>query len=134
MPVVDASVWVSVCHAGDRHHERSRRWLEDRIRDGDRLVAPTLLRVEVAAAVRRLTGDPGLAEEAVAALDAHGWIDLVELDLGRGRRAAEIAAATGVGGADAVYLELAARRGDTLVTWDRRQLERGPAAARVETP
>ena len=134
MPVVDASVWVSLCHAGDRHHERSRRWLERRLAEGDRLVAPTLLRVEVAAAVRRLTGDQALADEAVASVDEPGWVELVDLDGERGRRAAEIAAAIGVRGADAVYLEIASRRGDTLVTWDRQQLERGSAVARVETP
>ena len=134
MPVVDASVWVSICHAGDRHHERSRRWLESRLSAGERLVAPTLLRVEVAAAVRRLTGEPGLAEEAAASVDRDGWVDLVDLDSERSRRAAEIAADTGVRGADGVYLELAVQRGEKLFTWDRQQLDRGSAVARVERP
>ena len=134
MPVVDASVWVSLCHASDRHHERSRRWLERRLGEGDRLAAPSLLRVEVAAAVRRLTGDSALAEEAVAIVDGQGWVELVDLDSERSLRAARIAAATGVRGAEAVYLELAAQRGDTLVTWDRQQLERGSAVVPVETP
>lgn len=88
----------------------------------------------MAAAVRRLTGDESLAGEASAAVDAFGWVDLVGLDAERSRRAAEIAAATGVRGAGAVYLELAVQRGDTLVTWDRQQLQRGSALARVETP
>lgn len=134
MPVVDASVWISLCHAGDRHHKKTRRWLEGRILDGERLVAPTLLRIEVAAAVRRLTGDRDLAEEALAALDQGNLLELVELDAERSRRAAEIAAATGVRGADAVYLELAVQRGEALVTWDRQQLDRGSAVARVLTP
>ena len=134
MPVVDASVWVSLCHAGDRKHAKSRRWLERALGEAERLAAPTLLRVEVAAAVRRLTGDGRLAEEALATVDGHGWVELVDLDSERSRRAAEIAAATGVRGADAVYLELAVQRGLALVTWDRQQLERGSAVARVETP
>ncbi len=134
MPVVDASVWVSVCHARDRHHRKARRWLEARLAEGDRLGAPTLLRVEVAAAVRRLTGERGLADEVLATLDERGWIDFVDLDSARSRNAAEIAAATGVRGADAVYLELAVQRGEALVTLDRQQLERGSAVARVETP
>lgn len=134
MPVVDASVWVSLCHAGDRHHARSRRWLENSLGEAEPLAAPTLLRVEVAAAVRRLTGDRGLAEEALATFDGQNWVELVDLDSERGLRAAEIAAATGVRGADAVYLELAIQRGVTLVTWDRQQLERGSTVARVETP
>lgn len=70
----------------------------------------------------------------MAALDECGWIDLVVLDAERGRRAAGVAAATGVRGADAVYLELAAQRREPLVTWDRQQLQRGAAVARVQTP
>ena len=134
MPVVDASVWVSLCHSGDRHHGKSRRWLENALGEAEPLAAPTLLRVEVAAAIRRLTGDRELAEEALATVDGHGWVELIDLDSERSRRAAAIAAATGLRGADAVYLELAAQRGFALVTWDRQQLERGPAVARVETP
>ena len=134
MAVVDASVWVSLCHAGDRHHQRSRRWLAGRLGQGEGLAAPTLLRVEVAAAVRRLTGNEELAREAVAIIDGHGWVELVALDAERSHRAARLAAGTGVRGADAIYLELAAQRGDTLVTWDRQQLERGSSVARVETP
>lgn len=134
MPVVDASVWVALCHARDRHHKRSRHWLEEQLLSRERLAAPTLLRVEVAAAIRRLTGDESLATVACAALDEPGWIDFAELTADRSRRASEIAAAAGVRGADAIYLELATQRGDTLVTWDRQQLERGAAVARVETP
>ncbi|MFQ5527113.1 MAG: type II toxin-antitoxin system VapC family toxin [Thermoanaerobaculia bacterium] len=134
MPVVDASVWVALCHAGDRHHERSKRWLEARLLEGERLTAPTLLPVEVAAAVRRLTGDEGLAEAAASSLGKLEAIELFDLDADRSRRAAAIASATGVRGADAVYLELAAHRRDVLVTWDRQQLERGGTVARVETP
>ncbi len=134
MPVVDASVWVSLFHAGDRHHRRSRRWLEKALGEPERIAAPTLLRVEVAAALRRLTGDRELAEEALATLDEHSWVELVDLDSERSRRAAAIAAATGARGADAVYLELAVQRGVALVTWDRQQLARGLAVARVERP
>ena len=134
MPIVDASVWVSLCHGGDRHHEKSKRWLEARLLDGERLCAPTLLSVEVAAAIRRLTGDEGHAQAAASTLEELESIDLFALDSDRSRRAAAIASSTGVRGADAVYLELAAQRGDVLVTWDRQQLERGRAVARVETP
>lgn len=134
MPVVDASVWVSLCHATDIHHTTSRTWLAAQLRAGTRLVAPTLLAVETAAAIRRLTGDEALAVAAVSALEVDGLVDLVPLDSTRSRRAARIAAATGVRGADAVYLELAAQRGDVLVTWDRQQIERGATVAQVERP
>lgn len=134
MPVLDASVWVSLCHRADRHHRSSTSWLEDALIDGESLVAPTLLVVEAGAAIRRLTGDEAVAADAVAAIEELGVLELVPLSEDRSRRAAEIAGSTGVRGADAVYLELAAHRGDVLVTWDRQQLERGGAVARVQMP
>jgi predicted nucleic acid-binding protein len=134
VPVVDASVWVSLCHAGDAHHARSRKWFETRVREGARLAAPTILVVEVAAAVRRLTGNQELALAAASTLELDDLIELVPLDTERSRRASQLAATAGVRGADAVYLGLAAERGDVLVTWDRQQLERGTGVAEVERP
>ncbi len=127
-------MWVSLCHGRDRHHEKSKRWLEARLIRGERLAAPMLLQVEVAAAIRRLTGDGDLAVAVSSALERADWIDLFDLTADRGRRATEIAAATGLRGADAIYLELASQRGECLVTWDRQQLERGRWVARVERP
>ena len=63
-----------------------------------------------------------------------GIVALIELTAKRSARAADIAARTVVRGADAVYLELAASHDETLVTWDRQQLERGEAVASVTTP
>lgn len=134
MPVIDASLWVSVCHAGDRHHRRSILWLESELVEGTGLIAPTLLQVEVSAAVRRLSGEEELAAAAAAALEKVESFELVPLTCERARRAAKIASHTGVRGADAVYLELAAERGEALVTWDRQQLERGRAVVTVERP
>lgn len=134
MPVVDASVWVSLCHAADTHHRTSKEWLAAQVREGAPLTAPTLLTVEVAAAIRRLTGSEDLAVAAASALELEGLIDLVPLDSERSRRASKIAATESVRGADAVYLELVAQRGDVLVTWDRQHLERGARVARVERP
>ncbi len=134
MPVVDASVYVSIAHGADRHHERCLRWLEAGLERQEPLVAPNLLLVEVAAAVRRLTGRRQLAEAAVADLLETGLIELVPLSAERAARAAGIAAAAGVRGADAVYLALAEELDATLVSLDRRQLERGAGIARVERP
>ncbi len=134
MPVVDASVYVSIAHGADRHHARCLRWLEAGLKRQESLVAPNLLLVEVAAAVRRLTGSRQLAEAAVADLLETGLIELVPLSAERAARAAGIAAAAGVRGADAVYLALAEELDATLVSLDRRQLERGAGIARVERP
>ncbi len=134
MPIVDASVYVSIAHGADRHHQRCIRWLETRLDDDLSLVAPNLLLVEVAAAIRRLTGDPRLAAAVLADLRETALIELVPLTAERADRAASIAAAAGVRGADAVYLALAQELGDTLVTLDRRQLRRGGPFAPVEHP
>jgi len=134
VPVVDASVWVALCHAGDRHHDRSSRWLEEVLLAGADLVSPTLLTVEVAAAIRRLTGDESLASSATETMVLTGVLRLEPLTERRASHAAEIARMAAVRGADAVYLQLAVERGDVLVTLDRQQLERGSRAARVERP
>lgn len=134
MAVVDASVWVSLCHRKDRHHERSRDWLVSVLESDEALCAPALFVVEVAAAIRRLTGSEDHAREVLENLSELGIVTLIEVTVERSARAAGIAARTAVRGADAVYLELAASRDETLVTWDRRQLERGKAVASVMTP
>lgn len=68
MPVVDASVYVAVANGCDRHHGRFLRWLESSLDQDNLLVAPSLIVVEVAATVRRLTGDQKLADEVAAEL------------------------------------------------------------------
>ena len=134
MPVVDASVWVAINHAADPAHPRCIGWLEAARASGERLLAPTLLVAEVAAAVRRLTGQETLASEVVEKLLTLGVLDLISLDLERSRRASALAAATGVRGADALYLALAQERGDVLVTIDRQQCERGGAIVEIRQP
>jgi len=134
MPVVDASVWVALHHGGDRFHARCVRWLERTLLDGGSLVAPALLHVETAAALRRLTRDDGLTREALEETADLGLVELIPLTVERARQAAAVAVATGVRGADAVYLDLARERGDVLISLDRQQLERGAAVARVEQP
>lgn len=134
MPVVDASVWVSLCHLRDSHHATCAKWLERLLVDGTPLLAPTLLVVELGAALRRLTGDPVLAAEAVSELDESGILELVPLSGERARRAAALASRTALRGADAVYVELARERGSALVTLDRQQLERGASVVNVALP
>ena len=134
MTVVDASVWVALHHGKDRFHSRCIRWLERLLIEGGPLVAPTLLEVEAAAALRCLTGDEQLAAEVLAESSALDFLDLMPLTVPRAHRAAVLAMSTGVRGADAVYLELARERSDVLITLDRQQLDRGRRVAAVEEP
>ena len=134
MPVIDASVYVSLTNESDRHHGRCVSWLGETLETDESLVAPSLLLVEVTASIRRLTGDGKLAARVGDELQALELVELVPLTLERSKSAAMIAAKTAVRGADAVYLALAKERRETLVTLDRQQLERGGEVATVQRP
>jgi predicted nucleic acid-binding protein len=134
MLVVDASVVVASVSRADAFHDPSRRWMDSCIEDGVELFAPNLLEVELAAALRRLSGDRRFAERAVSRMHQKGFIELMPLTPERAWRAAELAARSGVRGADAVYLALAQELGVPLVTLDRQQLERGQDHVSVRRP
>jgi predicted nucleic acid-binding protein len=133
MPVVDASVWVAFYHEADPAYVRCDTWVRAALGNGERLLGPSLAVVEVAASLAKLSS-PETATRAVEHLESRIGLELVDLDLARARRAADVAAATGVRGADAVYLALAQERGEVLVTLDRQQRQRGRAVAQVRSP
>ena len=134
MPVIDASVYVSLANEADRHHDRSLAWFESSLRLDEPLAAPGLLLVEVAAAIRRLTGSSKLARRVVSEIHETERLELYPLTSTRGEAAADLAAITGVRGADAVYIALARELEEPLITLDRQQLERGKSLASVKKP
>ena len=98
------------------------------------VLSPTLLLVEVAAAVARVFHDPrrGMAmARALHGLPGQVWVGLDE-DLAQ--EAARLAAEHRLRGADGVYAAVARRYGAVLVTLDRQQLERLPPDLPVLTP
>lgn len=134
MVVVDASVYVAMHQAADRHHSRCLEWFERCLSHRIPLAAPYLLVAEASGAVRRLTGDQTQASLLAEKLLSTSVIELFALDERRARMAAAVSAEAGVRGADAVYLALAQELRAALVTMDRQQLERGSPVARVERP
>ena len=134
MFVVDASVWVSRFLPDDVHHEPSYYWLEGVVTRGSLVAAPALLLAEVAGAISRRTGRPGMAARAVELLEQLPNGRLVPVDAQLARLAARLAGQLNLRGGDALYLALAQRLAFTLVTWDREQLERGNAVSPVLTP
>ena len=98
------------------------------------MAAPGLLLVEVAAAIRRLTGSSKLARRVISEIHETERLELYPLNSARGEAAADLAAITGVRGADAVYLALARELEEPLITLDRQQLERGKSLASVKKP
>ena len=88
------------------------------------LVEPTLLLVELAAAIARGVRGAAAAERIVQQVRELPYLTLVPLDEVVARQAASLAAKLRLRGADAVYAAVAERFGATLVTVDAEQLAR----------
>jgi len=129
--VVDASLWVSRLVAEDVFHNLSRQWLNEQRKRGVQFVAPTLLLVEVAAAISRRTGDTHLAQRAADALKMLPDLRLVEMGNDVVQAAVFVGANLGVRGADAFYIALAKQLQLPLATLDHDQRQR--ASQIVET-
>jgi len=134
MYTIDASVHVSALNPAEADSDGSREFLALVRRQHVPLFCPTLLLVEVAAAVARALGDARRAAALAAAL--RGWPNqtLVPLDEPLAGRAASLAATALLRGADAVYAAVAQQYDTTLVTLDRRQLERLPPEVKTARP
>ncbi len=124
MYVIDASVYVSRLRENEPHYAASRELLAAVQAKGIAVACPNLVWIEVAAAVRRGTGDPGLARAAVRALMRLRGHTFPGIDDALARAAAELAGELGLRGADAVYVALARRLGWTLLTLDQEQSRR----------
>lgn len=134
MYTIDASVHVSALNPAEMGSEGSQAFLALVQRQDIPLFCPTLLLVEVAAAVARALGDARRA--AALAVVLRGWPNqtLVPLDEPLAGRAASLAATALLRGADAVYAAVAQQYDTTLVTLDRQQLERLPPEVKTARP
>jgi predicted nucleic acid-binding protein len=132
--VIDASVWVAAFLAHDAHHPDATELLNKLVEDGTAVSAPLLALSEVAGALARQTGNPAVAEKAVAFLREQPWIQLAPLNDALATVAASIAAQQRLRGADAVYVALALQEDGALVTLDREMLQRAPDTVAAITP
>lgn len=121
---VDASVWVAASSDAEPHHAECRAFLEKALEAGAEFQQPALSLVEVCAAVARKTRRPALGLEAGALMLTTPGLVLNPLDLDAARQSAEVASATLLKCADAVYVATAQRAGASLVTLDRELRER----------
>lgn len=134
MYTVDASVHISALNPAEPDSAASQSFLA-RVRQHHLpLFCPTLLLVEVAAAVARVFDDADRGLALTRALRGLPHQTLVPLDEALADRAAGLAAAASLRGADAVYAAVAQQYGATLVTLDRQQLERLPPLVRTTRP
>jgi predicted nucleic acid-binding protein len=129
---VDASVFVNAFNPHEPGHTASLDALAAIHRRGDAVVVPTLLLVELSAALARATDDADGARQYANAIAALPHLTLVTLSPTIAGLAAELAADHRLCGADAVYSAVARRYGTGLVTLDKEQRTR--AASVVSAP
>ncbi len=132
--VVDASVWVSSLTPGEVHHSASQQWFAAYLAASGRVVAPTLLLVEVAGAIGRQSGDRILGQQALNLVLRLPVLHLVTLHRQLGISAAQLAADLHLCGADAVSVAVGEYLDVPLITWDREQLTRAAGRIAVRTP
>ena len=125
--MVDASVWVSRFLRTVIYHTPSNTWLSRELTAGHTLAGPTLLLAEIAGVIRRETGDATLAEQIATSIELHPQVRLPPLSPAMARRAARLAAAQSLRGADAVYAAAASWLRIPLVSWDGQHLKRAGA-------
>lgn len=121
---IDASVHINSLNAREAGSQESQAFLARVEAERREVICPTLLIVEVAAALSRVLGDP---EQGLAFSDAVRDLPnlaLVPLDEPLAGLAAKLAARHRLRGSDAVYAAVAKQYRTTLVTNDRQQLER----------
>lgn len=134
MITVDASVHVNALNPAEAGSAESKAFLDWLQQERQPVTSPTLLLVEVAAAVARSQNDSGRGIEAMQRLQdlpRHTWLPL---DRAMAKQSARLAALYRLRGADAVYAAVAQHAGSILVTTDRQQLERLRDAITVMSP
>lgn len=131
---VDASVFVNAWTPGEAGQRQSHRLLTRFYEEATPIVAPTLLLVEVAAAIARGHGDAALARSFAETLSRLPHLVLLPLDDLLAHQATEIASSYRLRGADAVYVAVARRFASTLVTRDEEQARRASPVIKTASP
>lgn len=134
MLTIDASVWVNADSPTEPESAASRTFLDQVAASGTTVVLPTLLRVEVSAAISRTRKDATLAREYSERLAALPFVRWISLDAALAAQASVLAADHGLRGADAVYAAVALAHGCDLISLDREHLSRLASVLRVRTP
>lgn len=131
---VDASVFVSAFTPPEPAHRASKDFLLQIRQNGAPLIVPTLVIVEIAAAIGRGQGKPDLGYAFAMELNRFPDITFIPLDDELARESAVIAASHRLRGSDAVYVAVARRFGAALVTLDSEQAQRAAPLVPVRLP
>jgi len=134
MSVVDASVYIAINKDDEPGHEASIQWMLNMRASGEKVYAPYIFLAEVCAAISRITGDPVEAEAILKRLINSAVITLIPITESLAVRAAEIGIDQKIRGCDAIYVAVAEQLGETLVTLDKQQHDRGAAVVPTIMP
>jgi len=121
---VDASVFVSAFTPSEPAHWASKDFLLRLRQSSAPLIVPTLVIVEIAAAIGRGQSKPELGTAFAMKVRRFPDTTFIPLDDDLSEEAAEIAAVHRLRGSDAVYVAVARRFAATLVTLDSEQARR----------
>lgn len=132
--VVDTSVWIGTLLERDVHFAESVAWLDYCILRNVNIHFPLLIFPELAGVLARSGMSPVDTAGEISKIANHSAIHLHPSDLSSSLLAARVASASGLKGADAVFVALAAWLDLPLVSWDKQQRERGSAFCRTMTP
>jgi len=117
--IVDSCVFISL-FAKDKNWKKALILIE-LMKEGEKIVIPSLLLPEVCGAIRRITQDRKLAEivfETIIGWINSGIISVEKLNEKRMRKAALIAIEFGIKGGDAIFVSLAKELHGKLFTFD----------------
>lgn len=131
---VDASVFMSAFNPVEPRHAEANAFLAMLRSSATPVIVPEIVFVEVAATIGRTLEDASLALSFAQALRHFPNLLPIGLDEALSTLAAEAAARHRLRGSDAVYVAVAQRFGASLITLDREQQIRAPAAVQARTP
>ncbi len=132
--VVDASVWVSTLMSTDINYASSQVWVDTFTDAGGKITVPALLKIEVAAAVTRRTGQANVAKQSASNLNNLNFVSLIPMNDDLIELALNLAADLGLRAGDALYVAVAHKLGLPLVSWDNQQLQRSSGLITTYTP
>jgi|GEM_PF-211672 len=129
---LDSSVIVAALNKHERQHRECRRLLQ-MVKDGEFIaLEPYTVLVEVAAAIRRRTGDSDLARRVRDDLQDIETLKFMELTTGRATMAAQIAEETGTRGMDAIVIQVAKEFDNPLISLDAEMIDRARPTVKTE--
>ncbi len=122
--VIDTSVWVSWLLPTDSNHTVARNWINQHIQNGGSFISPTMLVIETASSIARVTNRLTFATSAASQLYTIPFITLVPISQSLVDETVTVAAQYKLRGADAIFVALAKIRDIPLVSFDHEQLTR----------